>query len=360
MTIHLLTGEYGPDAGGVGAYSHVLVQALTRQGVRVRVWSAADPALKQELPAALKADSGFVLLQYVPNALGARGANVAFCQWLLSLRRDGTDVRVMFHEPYFYLSWNPALNALAMVQRLMAALLLRASSRTYVATDQWRGYLAPYAAPGTDFTLLPIPSTLPADPPADTIIAWRRRLAGPGDVLVVHLGTYGDHVATELAPMVPALLQRCAHSRFVFVGRGGERFAEQLAQKHPTFASRLHATGPLDGVQAACVIAACDVALQPYPDGVTTRRTSVMAPLALGVPTVTSRGRLTESVWSDVPSVALATASDTSAHVAATESLLRDEGSRRRLGTAGRRLYADRFAIQRTVNVLIADAGVLR
>jgi hypothetical protein len=360
MTIHLLTGEYGPDAGGVGAYSHVLVEALRRRGVHVRVWNAADPALRQGLPAALKVDSGFVLLQYVPNALGARGANVAFCQWLLSLRRDGMDVRVMFHEPYFYLSWNPKLNALAMVQRLMAALLLRASSQTYIATDQWRGYLTPYAESGTDFTLLPIPSTLPADPPPEAIVAWRRRLAANGDALVAHFGTYGDHVATELAPMVPALLQRVGNVRFVFVGRGGERFAEQLVQEHPTVAARVHATGPLDGIQAACAIAACDVALQPYPDGVTTRRTSVMAPLALGVPTVTSDGRLTEAVWRDMPSVALAPASDTSAHVTAAASLLRDEDSRRRFSTAGRRLYADRFAIECTVDALIGDTAAVQ
>ena len=78
---------------------------------------------------ALATDPGVVFLQYVPNALGAKGGNVAFCQWLLSLRRQGTDIRVMFHEPYFYLSWNPALNTLARVQRMMAAILLRAVLR---------------------------------------------------------------------------------------------------------------------------------------------------------------------------------------------------------------------------------------
>ena len=76
---------------------------------------------------------GCVLLEYVPNALGARGANVPFCAWLLRLRRRGVDVRVMFHEPYFYFSWHrPWRNGLAVVQRLMAALLVRASSVAYL------------------------------------------------------------------------------------------------------------------------------------------------------------------------------------------------------------------------------------
>ena len=59
--------------------------------------------------------------------------------WLLRLRRRGVDVRVMFHEPYFYFSWHrPWRNGLALVQRLMAALLVRASS-VAVHFDDWRG-----------------------------------------------------------------------------------------------------------------------------------------------------------------------------------------------------------------------------
>ena len=355
MTLHLLTGEYGPDAGGVGAYSHVLVEAMKRRGARVRVWDTHDPTLRQSLPAALESEPGYVLLQYVPNALGARGANVAFCQWLLSLRRDGTDVRVMFHEPYFYPSWSPARNALAMVQRLMAAILLRASSRTYISTDRWRSYLEPYAPSGTLFTVLPIPTTLPEDPPAAAVARWRARFVSNGDLIAVHFGTYGEHVATELTPIVPALLNGCAGARLVFVGRGSDRFVDALGREHPSLASRLHATGALDRADAASAIAAADIALQPYPDGVTTRRTSVMAPLSLGVATVTSRGALTEKVWDEQPSVSLAAASDTAAHVAAAISLLGDKGLRAQLGKRGQQLYATRFALEKTVETLLSD-----
>ena len=355
MTVHVLSGEYGPGAGGVGAYSHVLVEALRRRGLHAVVWNTLDPAIRQALPVGLKTHPGYVLLQYVPNALGARGANITFCHWLLGLRRAGIDLRIMFHEPYFYLSWNPALNALAMMQRLMAGLLLRASSRTYIATEQWRRYLAPYAPAGTRFTVLPIPSTLPDDPSPQQVTEWRRRFAPNGEPLVVHFGTYGDHVVRELAPIVPVLFGSVEPLRFVCVGRGGEEFARRMVRDHPALAERLHATGPLEPMAAASAIAAGDVALQPYPDGVTTRRTSVMAALALGAPIVTSRGTLTEDVWTERPSVALATASDSAGHAAAVASLLRDDATRTQLGSLGRGLYRDRFSIERTVDVLAAD-----
>lgn len=82
-----------------------------------------------------------------------------------------------------------------------------------------------------------------------------------------------------------------------------------------------------------------------------------MAPLALGVPTVTSRGFLTEPVWSEAPSVVLAPASDTQAHVDAAVALLRDESTRTQLGGLGRQLYDRRFTLERTVQVLMSDGA---
>jgi glycosyltransferase involved in cell wall biosynthesis len=93
--------------------------------------------------------------------------------------------------------------------------------------------------------------------------------------------------------------------------------------------------------------------VQPYPDGVTTRRTSVMAPLANGVATVSTAGALTEPVWRDTGAVALASASEPGAIAAAVVTLLRDPGARAALAAAGRRTYEEHFAIERTLEVLL-------
>ena len=46
-------------------------------------------------------------------------------------------------------------------------------------------------------------------------------------------------------------------------------------------------------------IGACDLLIQPYPDGISSRRTSAMAGLALGIPVITTTGSLTESLWAE-------------------------------------------------------------
>ena len=144
MMWHLVTGEYPPACGGVGDYSARLAQELAGAGDTVNVWAPggepdADartdvrcrihrlpdrfgPRSRDALARAWQQHPGIVLLQYVPNALGLKGANLRFCRWLHGLARHGVDVRVMFHEPYFYFSLErPWRNVLAVVQRLMAA-----------------------------------------------------------------------------------------------------------------------------------------------------------------------------------------------------------------------------------------------
>jgi glycosyltransferase involved in cell wall biosynthesis len=371
-TWHLLSGEYPPDCGGVGDYTAALAKALAGAGDRVHVWTPAKAALnpvaevtlhalpdsfgrasRHEMQQAWMALPGIVLLQYVPNALGARGANLPFCRWFSQLGRRIPDVRVMFHEPYFYFTWTQPLrasNALALVQRAMARLLLRGASRVYLSTETWTRYLK-----GADAGVaLPIPSSIPvAGSEAD--IASVRKMATEGDLdapLVGHFGTYGAHVGNELLTILPALVARTPAIRLALVGAGGPAFLARLARSHPDVARRAWAGGRLDPAAVASALCACDLLVQPYPDGITTRRTSVMAGLKNGVATVSTAGELTERVWKETDSVALAPAGNADAFAMRTATLLGDAPARAALGQRGRATYAARFSMHHTVAIL--------
>lgn len=378
-TFHVLTGEYPPQSGGVGDYTCLVAHGLAARGHAVHVWcprvtpgdhggvrlhqlpDAFGPASRRAIESALTSMPGCVLLQYVPNALGVRGGNLAFCLWLQRVRRGGADVRVMFHEPYFYFSWrHPLGNALAALQRAMAAVLLRASAVAYISTASWVRYLRPWGR-GATLVESPIPSTVPSDVAPEDIARWRSRLlADDSDAAVVgHFGTFGDHVGQVLERVIPVILNAHATARFVCIGRGSGRFVARLGKDHPGLAKRIDATGPIEAGDVAAALRACDVVVQPYPDGVTTRRTSVMAALANGVATVSTAGALTEPVWRDTGAVALASC-DPRAIAAAVVTLLRDPGARVALATAGRRTYDEHFAIERTIEALLRGpvAGV--
>ncbi len=372
QTFHLLTGEYPPQTGGVGDYTRLVADGLVARGAAVHVWcpramdSAAGSLHVHQLPdvfgsasrrmleSALRASPGCVVLEYVPNALGARGANVPFCLWLLHMRRRGCDVRVMFHEPYFYFSWErPWRNALAIVQRLMAAVLVRASGVTYLSTLAWVACLRPLGL--SAMVESPIPATIATDASPDSIARWRSRFVQdhPDALIVGHFGTFGDHVGRELMRVVPFILNAVPAARVAFIGRGGEAFASALALREPALGRRVSATGMLSGADVSAALRACNLVVQPFPDGVTTRRTTVMAALANEVAVVTTDGTLTESAWRDGGAVRLAPASDPAALAGATAILLEDPAATAALAARGLRLYQARFALEHTLDALL-------
>ena len=374
MTWHLVTGEYPPECGGVGDYTAAVAQALAAAGDSVHVWTFCQPGAAEpirhdgvvvhQLPdrfargsraalaGAWKVSPGTVLLQYVPNALGSRGLNLRFCFWLRRIHRSGADVRVMFHEPYFYFSTaRPWRNAIAIVQRTMAATLLQAASRVYMSTETWHRYLR---AVGVlpPFQAIPIPSSIPEAALPAAIERFRSEIAPGGGAVVGHFGTFGEHVAGELLAVLPSIASRVADVRFALIGAGGQEFLERVRRQSPDLAARVWVSGRLDPSAVAAALRACDVMIQPYPDGVTTRRTSAMAGLKNGVATVSTAGPLTEPIWSKANAVALPPSGDYAAFGDAVAALLQDPRARASLASRGAETYRRHFSIEQTVAAL--------
>jgi glycosyltransferase involved in cell wall biosynthesis len=301
--------------------------------------------------------SSRILVQYVPTGFGLRGANIPWCRWLLERRRrHGDDVRVMFHEPYFEFTWSPIRqNALAVAERLMARMLLRAASRVYLSTDAWRRYLALHTTGvgPRDFVTLPIPSAVPRyDRPADVVERRKQLLGSSAHQLVGHFGTFGSEVAPMLTAVLTSLMEHGAGIRAVCVGSGSDAFVRSLDDAAPTLRGRAIATGRVSARDAALVLRSCDLLLQPYPDGVTTRRTSIMAGLINARAIVTTTGHLTEPVWADTGAVALAAARDSGSFVSVAQALLSDEKTREALAARGEQVYLERFALAHTIRTL--------
>jgi glycosyltransferase involved in cell wall biosynthesis len=380
MLWHVVTGEYPPECGGVGDYTATLAQALVAAGDTVHVWTVRAPGgaaparhegvVVHELPdrfagrsraalaTAWRGTPGTVLLQYVPNALGSRGLNLRFCFWLRTIHRSGADVRVMFHEPYFYFSVaRPWRIAVAIVQRAMAATLLQAASRVYLSTETWYRYLrAVGVLPPAQ--AIPIPSSIPDAALPAAIERFRRDIAPAGGAVVGHFGTFGEHVGDELAAVLPAIASRVSDVRFALIGAGSREFLERVRRDHPDLAARIWASGRLDPADVSALLRACDVMIQPYPDGVTTRRTSVMAGLKNAVATVSTAGALTEPIWSQANAVALPASGDHAAFGDAVAALLRDPGARASLASRGADTYRRHFSIDQTVAALRGAPGV--
>ena len=269
--------------------------------------------------------------------------NVPFCLWLNARRRF--PIWVMFHEVAFPIRpgqpWQQ--NMLGRLHGWMARLLLRSAERIFLSTPAWEPLLRGLGEPCPPMTWLPVPSNLTAWPDAQETARVRRRLAPNNALVVGSFGTYGPLVAALLTAVLPPILDRAPDRLGLLLGRGGDEFASALEAARPSLRGRLIAPGELPEPELAAHLAACDLLIQPYPDGVSGRRTSLMAGLALGVPVVTTEGALTEPLWRDAAAVALAPVDRPSEFVGAAASLLADPGLRADLGRRGRSFYQAHF-----------------
>jgi glycosyltransferase involved in cell wall biosynthesis len=370
-TWHLITGEYPEQLGGVSDYTRLVAGGLAAAGEDVQVWAPpfagntpVDPGVTvHRLPAAFGRRSlrqldaalgtwprpGRILLQYVPHAFGWKAMNVPFARWL---RRRRQPLWVMFHEVVFPRVPGQSLKhrLLSMVTARMARWIAVAAERIFVASPSWRDSLERLTPVADRAFWAPIPSNLPTAVDPVKAPAQRERYQVPADrPLVGHFGTFGHLITGGLTPALVELMRRRPDCHFLLMGRDSDRYA----QSFPDQAKRVHATGILPAGPLSECLSACDVMLQPYPDGISCRRGSAMACLALGRPLVTTLGALSEPIWDRSAAVALAPAGRTDELVGLVDELLNGPERRQALGESARQFYAERFALERTINVLL-------
>ena len=383
MRWHLVTGEYPPQIGGVGDYTRGVGTALAaagddvhvwcpgsngdsvEQGVRVHrcagAWTRADRA--QVGARLLAAGEGTVLVQWVPHAFGQRSLNLGFCGWVRGLARAGMTVDVMVHEPFLSFgggSWRQP--AAAAIHRAMAALLLSRARRAWVSIPAWAGRLKPWAPGRVAFAWLPVPSNIPVVHDDGGVESVRKALTADSVTLVGHFGTYGGATVPSLEPALVEILRRRPDVAVVLIGRDSDGFRTRLLRQDPSAAARVFSTGAIDHAAVSRHLQACDVLLQPYVDGASTRRGTLMAALAHGRPVVSTVGSLSEAFWAEEDGRALrvVAAGDHDALSEAVLRLLDDPHRRHGLGLAARGLYDARFSIDRVVAALRSPMGSSR
>jgi glycosyltransferase involved in cell wall biosynthesis len=375
-TWHIITSEYPPDVGGVSDYSRQVAEGLARIGDEVHVWCPratmgsavaglhVHPELGLIRPSDLRRLDGHLrsfdgprrlLVQWVPHGFGYHSMNVWFCLWLARRAWAGDHVELMVHEPYLELRLGPVHHVvMALVHRLMTIVLLMAARKVWISIPSWERLLRPYAlGRSVSMQWLPVPGCVPEEP-RPSAVAIRLKYASGGRHMVGHFGSYGAAVTTLLFERLPLIMNDPIRPSVLLLGTGSEQFRQVLVGRHPGWAERVHAAGYLSATDLSAHITACDVFVQPYPDGISSRRTSVMACLSCARAVVTTHGSLTEPLWAESGAVASADIGDATAFASAVLGLLSDDASRIALGARGQQVYGERFSLTRVVDTLRA------
>lgn len=279
-----------------------------------------------------------VVIQYSPYLWTRSGFDLTAALLALRLRWRGTPADVLFHELWVPAMLRPVGALRGLFQRVTAGLAARAARRAVVTSRERLGELSRVG--GRALALVPMTSLVPVVPlTADERARLRAELGlADGELALVVFGFEHDSRPTAGLTAVRAALDGAGiASRLVVIGTA----------RVPGVAGWTVELGYCAAERVSRSLSACDVFLAPFADGVSTRRTSVAAALAHGLPVVTTAGIHTDPALWTPGVVALAPADDAAAFAAQVLEVARSATRRSALAAAGRELFARELALPR-------------
>ncbi|MDY6877301.1 MAG: glycosyltransferase family 4 protein [Chloroflexota bacterium] len=328
MRIGLITGEYPPDQGGVGDFTRELGRALVTLGHEVHVLTGVSRDTEHETRTAkhentkqesrntvtvhrcvhgwgwrcwhdvLHLDDALRLdvlnVQYQAAAYQMHPAINLLPWWLR--RRGRPPMVVTFHDlkvPYLF----PKAGSL---RRQVVLALARWADGIIVTNREDELQMAGYRLRAANLARIPIGSNITLRlPDGYDRDAWRARWGlKPGDLLLGYFGFLNERKGGEdLIEVLAALVARGLGAHLLLIGgRVGssdptnvayaERVDRLIAERG--MAARVHHTGFVPPEEVSASMAAVDVCVLPYRDGVSLRHGSLHACLAHGRPIVTT------------------------------------------------------------------------
>ncbi len=314
------------EIDAIDEYSRRLVHALGEIGTPARYEPDGVRSLSR-----IDRCTPWVLLQYNPLSYGRWGfAPMLIRQALALLQRTEARLVLSVHEPWVDIyGWRSAI--MSGYQRLQLLPLLVMADAIITMTESLASALGRGAVP------IPVGTTI--TPVTVGAAVARERFDVRGRFVVALFGRGHPSRLLDYAEQAISELVVTSVGRRLTVLNLGD-LAPDLALP-PSIDVRT--LGGLDPGELSHALRASDMLLLPFSDGVSARRTTLMAGLAHGVPVVGLSGRNTDHVLLAPGALVLTPVGDRVAFAKAVVTLASDHVNLREVGEAGRRLYLKEF-----------------
>jgi len=373
MRILMVTGSYPPQRCGVGYYTHKLVSELTDAGLEIDVVTTKgehfrdDPIVRFEVPdwktrtwwrevgGMEKGRYDLIHVQYPARHYGYR-PDLAGLTLTLKRRFPGVPVVVTVHE-FSITHILRKLTVGAIVSPARAVVTTADSERNSLI--RWLPWLKSRMSVihvATNISRLPISADRKRE------VRWHCGVKDE-DRLVVFFGLLHQNKGVRRMFEAFAIVHSMHPEARLLMLTEFKPEENAYHAKLDSLTKELHIRGAViwkdfrDSTDVSELLSASDVAFMPFEDGVTLRRTSFMAVMGHGLPTVTTLGKESpENLGLDHgKNVCLLQQSASDAEMAeAVSDLIENEGHRREVGEAALK-WSERFTwssiVEKTVEV---------
>lgn len=389
LKIGLVTGEYPPMEGGVGAFTAELAKALHELGHSVHIITSREarppdaprtftsaiepvdigfaqlhprinrwrwPSLAVIVDIVIRHELDVVNIQYQPAAYNMNSAAINFLPWRL---KNVVKTAVTFHDlrvPYLF----PKAGRL----RQTAVAFLARSADGVIATNsadfaalqaiiQRRGA---EAQRGRQVTQIAIGSNITVHPTNHIEVQEIREQLElqPQDTLLGYFGFLNESKGADT--LIEALAGLDGRFHLIFIGgqtgasdaANNQSFLDGLKAQIEALglSERVHWTGFLSDARVSAHLQASDMLVMPYRDGASLRRGTLMAALAHGCPLITTTPTAPTPQLVSGENCCLVPVGEVGALATAVQTLANDAALRQKLGQGAAEL-AEQFSWQK-------------
>lgn len=303
MRIGMVTGEYPPLRGGVGAYTHIVAQHMLAHDSVSAVYIFSNSHAQQQLSqipvtnhvtqwtwqTLAQIDAWAVENQLDVVNLQFQTAAYDMSPWIHFLaRRLSVPLVTTFHDLRF-----PYLFPKAGFLRDWIVMHLAKSSAGVIVTNHEDAH----RVAGLHHVQLPIGSNIPYQPTVDTSAYRAQQGLSDEDFVVGHFGFLNHSKGVDTLLKAMAMLPDKRIKLLMIGGRTGTAdptnhpYAQEIDQLIASLAlyDRVIWTGYVDEIEVASYLQACDIVALPYRDGASFRRGSLMAAIQQGCSIITTK-----------------------------------------------------------------------
>lgn len=337
-TVRVLTSGSRP----VDAIPGVEIEPAFEDGRRASVRGIAEHVSRRR--------PDWLLLQYNAFGYGRWGLNLDLPAVVSEIRRRSRDPRIalMVHETFVpATTWK--FGIMTCWQRYQLWSLGRSADVIFFSIEPWTRRFARWF-PGKPVLHLPVSSNMPRVRISKENAKRRLGIPAESPVLVLFGALGGSRMDDASAQTIQAVRHRFPGLVVLYVGPHVQA-ARELFRDGP-----LLCEGSLPPEEVSLRLSAGDAHLLALIDGISTRRTTLMAAMQHGLATAGTTGPLTDDILrrQDGRAFLLAHVHDRAQLTANTIRLLEDPRLRIRLGEESRRLYESEFAWSRISERLLA------
>ena len=277
-----------------------------------------------------------IFLQYSPPAFVTADLPKLLSN-LSRLRARGVPIVTTVHE-----YWSPATLSLKravwrwLCKRALAAVAAR-SSRLVATTPYAARFLAESGIPGAkDAAIVPVGSGIPSSAGSES--AGGRAGDGRSAVTIAMFGQPAIFDRVVVLAMAQWIAQQSPRPRWIWNGRSADEMRAWWRELGAPEVVEFHGGQPAADV--AQLLSQADLAVAVYDDGASTRRSSLAAIVASGLPIVALDGRFTDDRLRNSGAFLFSPIGNAPAFVVNLQRAVTDVALRKQMAAASSRLYA--------------------